>query len=271
MYLANNDYHKPVVEGDKVTVPHTTRGRVYIAKYDAGGERMEPDMYYSPNLLGGSLEYDVDLSNAGCSCNAAVYLVYMPGRDVDGNPEPSLSNDFYCDANLVGGTYCPEMDIMEANLYSWHTTAHRCNAPDEKGSYYWCDNGGDCLLTTHSIDPKGYGPSDDYTINTRKMFHTKISFENEDNRLSAITVTLSQGEKEFSFSAKDEQCWGYGYLDDMKGPIENGMTIAMMNWGSNWDSMSWLDRDTCTGDCQNKPDMYISNISVTTGTKSVLY
>jgi len=166
MYLANNGYNKPYVYGSKVIVPHD--GRVYIATRDAGSETMQPDMYYSPKLLGGSLEYDVDLSQSGCSCNAALYLVSMPGKDWNGNASPSQGNDFYCDANKVGGVYCPEMDIMEANTYAWHTTAHKCNPASPKGWYDWCDGAGSCYLSTHSIDNSGYGPGNNFKINTQK-------------------------------------------------------------------------------------------------------
>ena len=37
--------------------------------------------YFRPNLLGGTVEYDVDLSDHECGCIAAFYLVSMPGKD----------------------------------------------------------------------------------------------------------------------------------------------------------------------------------------------
>lgn len=67
------------------------------------------------NLLGGSIAYDVDISKSGCSCNAALYLISMPGKDMDGKPGQGGDGDYYCDANNVGGQWCPEFDIMEAN------------------------------------------------------------------------------------------------------------------------------------------------------------
>ena len=50
---------------------------------------MGPNDYYSPNVNGGYWEWDVDLSQSGCSCNAAMYLISMPGKDWNGNPDPS--------------------------------------------------------------------------------------------------------------------------------------------------------------------------------------
>jgi hypothetical protein len=57
---------------------------------------MKSDAFYSPSILGGSIEYDVDLKDVGCGCNAALYLV-QAGKHA------GPSGDFYCDANNVNG------------------------------------------------------------------------------------------------------------------------------------------------------------------------
>lgn len=51
-----------------------------------------------------TLSYTVDLSQVGCACNAALYMVAMPYSDKD------TCGDYYCDANFKG-CHCPEMDI----------------------------------------------------------------------------------------------------------------------------------------------------------------
>ena len=123
--------------GAKLTIPHG--GRMYLGVSDRGEhQHLDPHGWYIPNLVGGAIEYDVDLSASGCGCNAAFYLVSMPGYDAQQHEAPSGAGDFYCDANKVGGVWCPEMDIMEANTYAWHTTPHHCDAP--QGKYYsGCD------------------------------------------------------------------------------------------------------------------------------------
>merc|ERR1712203_1245996 len=41
-------------------------------------------------------------------CNAAYYLIGMPGAT------PGTNNDWYCDANSVGGNTCWKQDIIES-------------------------------------------------------------------------------------------------------------------------------------------------------------
>ena len=64
-------------------------------------------MYYNMQLLGKELSYTVDNSNVGCSCNSAFYFASMPGYKSDGEYEPSTEGTYYCDANKVGGNFCP--------------------------------------------------------------------------------------------------------------------------------------------------------------------
>ena len=58
----------------------TGGGRLYLAEDGSAGAG-EPDGYYQMQLLGKALSYTVDLSEVGCSCNAALYLVSMPGQN----------------------------------------------------------------------------------------------------------------------------------------------------------------------------------------------
>ena len=80
---------------------------------------LDPEGWYRPNVLGGSVSFNVDLSGQQCGCNAAFYQVRMPGKDQNGNYVTGGQGDYYCDANQVGGTFCPEFDIMEADMYSY--------------------------------------------------------------------------------------------------------------------------------------------------------
>ena len=88
----------------------------------------------------------------------------MPAYNPDGSANKGQDGDFYCDANDVGGNWCPEMDIMEANMFGWRTTPHKCDAPQGK-HFNNCDRGG-CGKSLEQIDRHGFGPGSQYRINT---------------------------------------------------------------------------------------------------------
>ncbi len=59
---------------------------------------LDPASYFKPNLLGGSVEFDVDLSLRNCGCVAAFYLVKMPGYNQLGQLW-NTNGFYYCDSN----------------------------------------------------------------------------------------------------------------------------------------------------------------------------
>ena len=101
-------------------------------------QEIDRNAFFTPNMLGGSIEYDVDLSKVGCGCVTAIYSVLMPAVDSPQNAFPFG----YCDANKVGGYWCPEFDIMEANKHAFRSTGHTCDEPDASGAYHNCDRHG---------------------------------------------------------------------------------------------------------------------------------
>jgi|Transcript_32346 hypothetical protein len=145
---------------------------------DANFDKSNPN-FFTPNLLGGSVEWDVDMSEHECGCFNTFYTVSMPAKTADG----SLWNTdgyFYCDANAGnwGGAFCPEFDLQEGNKYSWATTPHSCNAPNSKGHYDWCDGSGQCAQNiVDQLAWDGYGAGAQYTINTEQPFHAKVTFD----------------------------------------------------------------------------------------------
>ena len=46
--------------------------------YLSTAPELDTAKYFKPNLLGGSVEFDVDLSDSGCGCLTALYAIVMP-------------------------------------------------------------------------------------------------------------------------------------------------------------------------------------------------
>lgn len=71
-------------------------------------------------------------------------------------------------------------------------------------------------------------------------------------------LTLTQNGKTWSMGS-DGQC--NGYMSKMSTALGAGMGIAISSWGSDFNTMKWLDQDTgCGGDCNNNPTLHISNL-----------
>jgi len=169
-------------EGSELSFDYNNR--LYLSTV----QEVDTSKYFKPNMLGGSLEYDVDLSEVGCGCVTALYSILMPAVD-------NTDDEFkYCDANQVGGHWCPEFDIMEANKYVFRATGHKCDAPTN-GIYSNCDRNGECDIDVLTNALSGdYLPGGTLGIDTNLDFHVKVEFHETDGLFSGYTVTLTQGE-----------------------------------------------------------------------------
>jgi len=197
------------------------------------------------SLVGQQVSFTVNLSSAGCGCNAAFYLVKMPATDENGLPTLG-EGDGYCDANDVGREWCPEMDILEANTAALAVTPHRCDAPVSGDHYTSCDKGG-CSVNPHKTQPSIFGPGAGYTVNSLLPFTVTTAFaaDAQTGALASITTTVSQGlEAQFVLSHTDANC-GAGYLEAMTAPLAAGMVPAISVWGDSGSEMDWLDVPPC--------------------------
>lgn len=233
-------------DGNKVVLGFNAR--VYLGK--EGVTDIGPNSYQNFKLDGLELEYTVKLGDAGCNCVAAFYMVAMPGKDSSGNYAPSHDNSYYCDANNVGGVWCPEWDISEANIHAFQSTPHKCDDADGVGHYNSCDTGG-CASNVIDLGfGNQYGPGSS-TIDTTKEYDFKSVFSG-----NSIKHTISQNGKSISFDVCGDQSYNAKFISQ----VPDGMAITMSFWGS--DDVNWLDKNSCYGPCGNSGYVTYSNIKI---------
>ena len=247
-YVMGDSTMVKIEDSNKIILQHNAQ--VQIAKQ--GASAYGPYIFQEYKLLGKTLSYTVDLSSISCSCNSALYLVTMPGYGSNGQPTPGKYGTYYCDANDVGGVWCWEFDVQEANKYVTATTPHSCS--QSPGGYISdCDRGG-CGTNSHDKDGNGMCPGGNCKINTDQEFRYSITFGS-----SSIDVTLTQGQNTFSYQA----CDNGGYISNMQQALNYGMVLVMSYWGDSYSTMQWLDGNTgCGGDCDTSGQAIFSDIEI---------
>lgn len=202
--------------------------RAYFADACAAG-RYDHKQYLAPKLLGKTLRYSVDLSKAGCGCNAAVYLTSMKQ-----NTRPGTCSDYYCDANSVCGEACTEIDLQEANRYSWHSTLH--GSADTDGVAAGYGGGGRHWSGPRQWDAFHYAPGG-RCIDTLEPFNVSVSFPvDSTGSLAGMQVTLSQDGHPCPLALSLDEYQG---MAEVARALDSGMTPVVSYWSS--DDMLWLD------------------------------
>ena len=241
------------VNGDSLSLSHNAGAS--IAKSASDG--YTSDMYQEYILANKTFTFTVDLSSIGCSCDAAITVVSMPGYDSNNQATAGDYGTYYCDANKVNGVYCWEYDFMEANMYVSQTTPHSCTS--NAGGYISSCDGGGCATNSYYVNSGGLCPSSSCKINTQSPFTQALTFYG-DSKQYQMHAILSQNGNTFEYDI----CWdNEGYRQTMQQPLEYGMAIALVYWGDSYGDMSWLDSMTgCTGDCPGSGAVTFSGISV---------
>lgn len=79
------------------------------------------------HLMDKTISFDVQFNSddpaKNCGCVSTLYLINNPGF----NRGSIHTDQFYCDANGVGGQHCIEVDLMEANMYGFSAALHNLN------------------------------------------------------------------------------------------------------------------------------------------------
>jgi len=198
------------VDGDVLTLTYgkgVGGPRVYMIEE----EGVNKNTMFS--LVNQEFTFDVDLSEMPCGYNAALYFVGM--SENEGQAEDGTS---YCDAQAVAGTFCSEMDIMEANTVAQQVTTHACI--DACGSWTEgvdackgtqgqqktvCDQNG-CGLNpfrygpgtswnTETNNAKWFGPSNKYDLDSSEKFTVVTQFKADSSGLTNITRFYMQNGK----------------------------------------------------------------------------
>jgi len=204
------------------------RGRAYLAESCSAGQ-YNHTQYLGWQLLGKKLSYTTDVSQAGCGCNAAMYLVSMKQ-----NAEVSGCDDFYCDANEVCGVRCDEIDIQEANRFAWHTALHRW----DDGNGLAAGLGGWVRDNHFEMTPGQYGPGGS-CIDTLQSFRVEASFPADGGRLRALEMRLTQPGKSSEVSYSLDSYPGDPGFEHLSQSLAAGMTPVFSYWKA--DDMLWLD------------------------------
>jgi len=230
-----------------------------------GSQRMELmplSNYHNFTLFNKEVSYDIDLSKVGCSCNAALFFVSMPGFNEDGTLASGNDTNLplYCDANEIGGVFCWEHDTIEGNMYNMAVTPHRCEA--QRGQYIAkCDKIG-CASNIFKKDPKAFCPDASCKINTLLPFRISQRYEADPTKtiLVRINTRLVQGNN----SVEWDSCEQPGYLQDMTETFMGNWTMTFQLWGTDYHTMVWLDGSTgCTGDCAaGETEARFSNLAI---------
>ena len=236
------------VSANGSTVSLAYNNRAYLVAESAPGGGQFSAALFSKRLpmLGLAWSFTMDISSASCGCNAALYAVSMPGVAADGTPAPSSDGDGYCDANKVGGTWCTEIDLIEANSAAMAATPHACDAPEANGFVPHCDGGGCSLGTKNNATLFGPGPA--FLIDTLHPFAVVTSFPvDSQGALAAVSTVVKQGGASFTLSHTPGGC-GSHWSSTLTAALAGGMVPTFSLWGdtASGADMTWLDQPPCS-------------------------
>jgi hypothetical protein len=229
-----------LIQGDLLQLPLEPRepgkssrngARVYVAELCKEGD-YHATRFSALELLGRTLSVTVNLSAASCGCNAAFYTVSMAQNTASPG---QCDGDYYCDANVVCGVRCAEIDLIEANQRAFHSTLHA----------EWDGNGIVAGIGGHARgipnNGRSYGPMESATIDTRRPFRVHSNFAHHGEGIELRTTLTQHGGRRLSFSARKSGNYGRS----LKAALQAGMTPVFSFWSDA--DISWLDGNVgCT-------------------------
>jgi len=173
-----------------------------------GGARVHTTNAY--NLLGGSLEFDYDVSGGHPGINNNLYTI---SPDLNGGAYTSMNQ--YCDGQAPDGKYCMELDVIESNgNCGGATTLHT-----KQGGGGGCDKGG-CQALYH------------YSGKTK--MHVRTEYDN-----SGVMTTYVNGQKVGGYEQMHPSPGG----DDSRIISDTMRRSGVVLMSSQWEG--WVPLDDC--------------------------
>jgi len=208
--------------------------RAYLA-HNCTDDAYNHSDYAALKLLGRTLRYTVDLSGAGCGCNAQLHLAPMRS-----NNKKSQCHDYSCSAASTCGEYCTEFSVQDANQYAWSSglSARVDEAPEGIG---YGGGGGDLLKGRRDWSSSQYGPGAK-CVDTTWPFKVAVAFHTSgDGELDHVEVRLSQENKPCDLTARldEDLLGGSSDLARLSEVLLGGVTPVVSYESST--ALDWLD------------------------------
>ena len=224
---------------DRVTLRGNTRA--YLTMPPVGrGKNAGTVRFDRLNLLADTLRVEVDLSNVGCGCNSAIYLVAAAEHAVY-----DAGDSDYCD--ITTAAPCLEADLFEGNLKAARATLHTQAGIGADGS---CNAWG----CAHGLTGASYGrTSGSAGIDTRHAFEVAARFDTD----GRMHVQLSQAHHGVVGApvVSQQTLWDVSLAGNTQPPVaardthrvrgaflqSEGLVLAVSLWAAAGNGMAWLD------------------------------
>ncbi len=234
-YVLSHDASGVSATGNSITIPNNDRATIGETISQPQPNNWGPDIFSVFFLKGKTLKFTSDISQIGCSCNTGMFLM-------SGTVDPGKYGNYHCDATMINGEFCWEMEIMEANRFAMQSTAHTCDQlPGKDSKISQCDHNG-CGTNVYDLNTEAVCPFPHCIIDTSQPFDTSITFGEE------YHVLLEQNGRRFEYDA----CENAAYVKNMDHALDFGMNLVFSSWGGgDGKDMKWLDGKTgCPGQCE---------------------
>jgi hypothetical protein len=176
------------------------------------------------NLLGGSVEFDIDITGAKTGVNQNIYTISPHGVGSGG-----FNQNNYCDgAKPAGDQWCVEVDWIESNgNCGGQTTLHDIPGPGSNGCTAW-------------------GCASSYHYNGRTSFHMKITYDT-----NGVWNTYRDGQH-IAPSSLNPTPSGSDWANLVKDYSGKGAVVYSSQW------VGWVPVD----DCGNTGNLDSSHFSI---------